>query len=381
MELSAREGAMHTEVITSLDGLQAIGAEWNPLLKASRADSLFLTWEWVSTWCRVYASQDLYVILVRDDTGCLVGVAPLRLVTREALGAMKWQAAVFVGHGEDVTPEYLDIIVRTGWEGAVVPHVVDVLQSNPDILEIDLQPIAAQSLSVPAILAALKGGGGITQHAEVSRCPIAVLPRSRHEFMAARSKNYRKKIGEYERRCQRNLTPCLRRSITPDDVHRDLESLRVLHLARWGTETRAFQSDEYLTFHARFAQLMLAQSRLRLFTLESEKRPIAVSYCFIYQGRYYFYQAGRDPSLIAERAGLVLMHKVLQEAIDEGAATFDFLSGREPYKYRWATSEDRSDRIAHWKNKAVFMGSLGQRVLSALRTIPERSGMRSKVGG
>jgi CelD/BcsL family acetyltransferase involved in cellulose biosynthesis len=278
-----------------------------------------------------------------------------------------------VGHGGDVTPEYLDFIVRDGWEDAAIPAVLTLVLNDPEIVEIDLQPIATSSPHLQAIASRLKAEKGMTRHDRVSRCPIAILPRTRQEFLAGQSRNYRKKVGEYERRCERHRVN-LRRATSPEEVDNDLATLRELHLERWGTATRAFRSSEYVSFHSRFARLMLAQSRLRLFTLQFDARSIAVSYCFFYEGRYYYYQAGRDTSFPAERAGLVLMHRVVQEAIDDGAGVFDFLSGQESYKYRWATREDGSDRVTHWKHKAAFMAAVGQKVLTTVASIPKRLG-------
>lgn len=363
---------LQTKVLTSPAELIALGTEWGGLLQASRANSLFLTWEWISTWWDVYEPGQLHVVTVRTDAGDLVAVAPLYLVRREGLAFGGWQAAVFLGYGQDVTPEYLDFIVRRGWEDAAVPAILNQLMADPQIAELDLQPFAADSPVLATTLLMLRRSGGVTRHESSSRCPITVLPRSREEFLSSRSKNYRKKIGEYERRCERKLSSRVRRATTPDDVTRDLGTLRALHLARWGDESRAFRSTEYLDFHHRFAQLMLQQGRLRLFSLEATGLPLAVSYCFKYEDRYYFYQAGRNPAMKGERAGLVLMHKVLQEAIVDGAAVFDFLSGQEAYKYRWATAETGSDRVSHWKRTTGYASAMGHRTLKLLRSLPQR---------
>jgi CelD/BcsL family acetyltransferase involved in cellulose biosynthesis len=198
----------------------------------------------------------------------------------------------------------------------------------------------------------------VTHSAPRSRCPTLPLPATQQEFMATRSANYRKKLGEYQRRCQRRFDASLRLSHTADDVRSDLRTLQELHRARWGSRSRAFQSGRYTAFHQEFAVLAHERGWLRLYSLDSRQRTMAILYCFLYRGRYYFYQAGRDPQFAKERVGLVLMHLVIQQAIAERAEIFDFLSGREQYKFRWAEGETRSDRLVYWRNRAAQASSL-----------------------
>ena len=49
------------------------------------------------------------------------------------------------------------------------------------------------------------------------------------------------------------------------------------------------------------------------------------------------------------------MNKVIEEAIKEGAIIFDFLSGDEPYKFRWADSIRKNVRIMCWRNNIKYM--------------------------
>jgi CelD/BcsL family acetyltransferase involved in cellulose biosynthesis len=84
--------------------------------------------------------------------------------------------------------------------------------------------------------------------------------------------------------------------------------------------------------------------------LEGEERLVAGIYCYYYNGVYSYYQSGRDLRYSKYHIGLVLMNKVIEEAIKEGAVIFDFLTGDESYKYRWAQSSRKNLRIKCWNN-------------------------------
>lgn len=153
-----------------------------------------------------------------------------------------------------------------------------------------------------------------------------------------------------------------------------MTALVSLHHKRWRGASRAFLSDRYRVFHDRLTMSMLERRWLRLFTLEKGGTPVASLYCFAYGKRYSFYQGGRDPNYAGHRVGLVLMHKVIQEAINEGAEVFDFLRGDEDYKYRWATTEVRNVRLVYWKSQ---LASTIDRLSDMLRLM--KQGLRSSL--
>ncbi len=66
------------EEITTQEDFIKLAPQWNLLLKESAADTIFLTWEWVSNWWNVYGEdKKLRIMAVRDDTKGLVAIAPM----------------------------------------------------------------------------------------------------------------------------------------------------------------------------------------------------------------------------------------------------------------------------------------------------------------
>jgi CelD/BcsL family acetyltransferase involved in cellulose biosynthesis len=343
---------LRLQTVTTAQGLEALQDEWNPLLQRSRSNNMFLTFEWVSTWWGVYGDgSQLHVLTARDREGRLVGLAPLKIVVRGIPALWRLTTVEFIGHGGDVTPEYLDIIAEPGYETAVVDAFADRLCDDPAIHALDLRPFAGDSINLPRLQARLEARGGHVRRAQESICPVMHLPDSPEAFMAGQSRNYRKKIKECERKCERDLHPRLRLSRSSSELREDLGVLADLHRRRWSGETRAFQSAQYLAFHDRLSGLLLERGWMRMFTLQNGQ-PFAVLYCFAYGGRYYYYQAGRHPGYPKHRLGFLLMHKVIEEAIKERASLFDFLSGDEPYKYHWARTKAANVRLRYARNIA-----------------------------
>jgi hypothetical protein len=66
------------------------------------------------------------------------------------------------------------------------------------------------------------------------------------------------------------------------------------------------------------------------------------------------------------------MHKVIQESIRDGAAVFDFLSGDEAYKGRWATGRRFGYRVSYWKSTSAWAVSMCHHGLATMAKMPGR---------
>lgn len=332
-------------------GLLALSASWDALLESSSARNLFLSWDWVSLWWSIYGRGDrLHLLVARDEHEQVIGIAPLKKRRLSILGVRLGDVVEFISAGGDVTPERLDFIVRPGAEAAVAAAMIEALYADPTVAGLDLKPLCGASRVRPHLVDALaqRGPHTVTER-PYSLCPVLTLPATWEAFQQGRSKNYRKKIGEYQRRCAREFGARIRLATTPAELERDMTVLIDLHGKRWDGHSRAFRTPEYIEFHRRLAARLLGTGRLRLFVMESQDGPLAALYCFVEGGRYYFYQSGRDPGRSRHRPGLVLMHAAIQQAIAEGVEVFDFLSGGEAYKYIWAGEEQGSVHLEHWR--------------------------------
>ena len=100
---------------------------------------------------------------------------------------------------------------------------------------------------------------------------------------------------------------------------------------------------------------------------------VGVLYGFWWQGTFAAYQSGWDPRFARHSIGSVLVLHALERAADEGAHTFDFLRGSEPYKYRFG-ARNRYDRT--WlvpRGAAGAVLAARHRVRDRLRSRPNRN--------
>lgn len=73
---------MTTQIHDSVEGFDVLRAEWNPLVRRSPTDTIFLMWEWQFHWWVSYRPGELRIVTVRGADGALIGIAPL-FMTRQ----------------------------------------------------------------------------------------------------------------------------------------------------------------------------------------------------------------------------------------------------------------------------------------------------------
>lgn len=332
-------GKYSIEIIESLARFEALRDEWNELLRNSSSDCLFLTWEWLYTWWK-HLSEDrrLHLIAVRGD-GELVALAPLALRPPRLRRLLPFRALEFLGSGS-VGSDYLDILIRRGQEPHVLPVLGKFLANGKFML--DLSRISRNSAQALALALELGQQGWIATRSSTDVCPFIELSGHDWEsYLASLGPAHRYNV----RRRLRNLTRRWRVSFEPvrSESQRSeaLRQLMALHRRRWQERGSpgAFHPPALAAFHEELTRLALGQGWLRLYLLRLDGQPVAALYGFIYRRAFYFYQSGFDPGFHKYSVGLVAMGLAIRSAIEEGAQTYDFLRGDEPYKLLWTRAE------------------------------------------
>jgi CelD/BcsL family acetyltransferase involved in cellulose biosynthesis len=70
-------------------------------------------------------------------------------------------------------------------------------------------------------------------------------------------------------------------------------------------------------------------------------------------GTTYAYHSAFDPLFEDLSPGTLIIAHAIEEALREGAVRFDFLRGREPYKYLWGTQDRATLRRELRVNRAT----------------------------
>jgi CelD/BcsL family acetyltransferase involved in cellulose biosynthesis len=314
---------LEVEEITKSAALEALAPAWTDLWRRASAATPFQSPAWLIPWWHHFGHGDLLVLAVRE-LDRLVGVLPL-YVFRD--GDLRKLLPLGIGVS-DYGDALLDLEHGQGAVRCLLAHLARTAE-RWDVC--DLQPLPATS----ALLAA-ETPDFAEERLELAPCPVLQLPGSAADLDATLPKRMRQNLRYYRRRAERQgALRC--EAARPESLPSQLETFYVLHGARW--EQRGLKGvladDAVRAFHNEAAAALLAQGVLRLLSLRLQDRVVAMLYGFAAKGRFYHYLGGFDPELRQLGLGTLAIGHAVMRSIDEGLKEFDFLRGREPYKYYW----------------------------------------------
>ena len=318
---------MNIKLYTDTSVFDAHCKAWCDLLGDSATDDVFLTCVWQSTWWRVYHPGTLWVLVVQDDAGRWMGVAPWFVHMENGRRVVRTVGCV------DVT-DYLDIIARRGAEDAVYRALLGWLAAHTDDYdEVGLCNIPQNSPTltrVPA-LAPQYGLHAKTYVEEV--CPVVRLPQHFKDYISALDKKKRHEL----RRKLRRAAGVADWYIVEEGKHdMDAELSRFLDLmAASSPEKAAFLAvPENRAFFRQVVPRVAERGWLLLAFLTVEGEAVAAYLNFTYRRRVLVYNSGIRPDRHGYLSpGIVLLGWLIRYAIEQEYVEFDFLRGDEPYKY------------------------------------------------
>jgi CelD/BcsL family acetyltransferase involved in cellulose biosynthesis len=332
---------MRIEVHYEGGGFSALKPEWNALLSSSRSDTLFLTWEWQSTWWKHLGDGKLLLLGFRaDDDGRLIGIAPLfQSTTGDGRPLL-----VVIGC-RDVS-DYLDLIVERGQEDGVYQALLDYLENEApawDVLDLCNLPQGALTYLRLRELAAACGFQTRVETEDV--CPVIDLPATWDEYLSQLDKKQRHEVRRKLRRAEKEADT--RFVVVGDEADLGSEMRTFIQLHQKSTpEKDRFMDPQMQRFFFDVAQVLQARGWLQLTFIEIEGKKAASMLSFDYHDSILVYNSGYDPAQFAHLSpGWVLTARCIEHAIALGRHKFDFLRGNEDYKYRFGGRDTEVRRL------------------------------------
>jgi len=322
--------------LLSEEAFAAYRDPWNALLDESASESFFLRWEWAySFWRTIDSRGATLLVLVCHDGEQLVGIAPLYAYPSTF---MRWPVRKITFLGDRVASDYMDFIVRPGYEArccrSVLRHLRQDCPVRYELIELDAVCSDSGLYRYASTRCATDGSTSIAFRFQ---CPRAPLQSSFEDYLKGLSSSTRYAIGRRERGFASEFP---RHQVTHVDMTREpglLDALFELHRRRWETVTTA-ASTFYSDFRMRFNRDLLGRlgDGDGYFTVVStDGRPVSIVYTFAYKKNAFFYQNGWAPEFARHGVGLIAIQHAIRHAARAGFSSFDFLRGEEDYKFKF----------------------------------------------
>jgi CelD/BcsL family acetyltransferase involved in cellulose biosynthesis len=328
------------KILKAQDELCSLKQDWNVLHSKSKSNSPFSTWEWVSSYEKILMGRNekLNIICVYNEGRKLIAVAPFVMIKERRYG-LDFDIIELIGSDGRIAADYMDIIIDPEHLDEGKKLLANYLTGGADFKwdAIRWSGILDDSKCWD-LTRQFKNAGYETAGEAMDICPYITLPKTWEEYLNTLSKksryNVRKKRRDLEKEHRNNLF-----SIVDDEdsLLKTMEWMCQLHRQRMTMKgIKGYStSSEFWKFQKEVAREFLAKGWLFLGVLEVDGSPVALQYGFKFNNKLFHYQTGFDPNYERHSAGLISTGYMIENALKEKLQEYDFLRGREDYKFHW----------------------------------------------
>jgi CelD/BcsL family acetyltransferase involved in cellulose biosynthesis len=339
--------ALRVENVDTFEALLELERDWRDLEVASHCGVPFLTWDWCVAWWKhlredkLAIKDTLFVRVFRSAAGDLVGVAPLMITRRPAVGPFCVRHLQFFGADPNIT-ELRGVLASPGDEAEVHRALLEHLR------ELSAEWDALTLSGVPRdgdVSDLVSGTYPNAQWTKETPDFLLTLAPTWDEFKGKLSRN----IKESLRKCYNSLRRdghefTLEVTSDRDAVRAALERFFVLHEARAGlSETiqhrNVFDAPEARLFLTEVCERFADRDALRIFALRIGAEVAAMRLGFVLGDSLYLYYSGYDPAFGKYSVMTTAVAEAIKYAIEHGFATVNLSTGNDVSKTRWSPDE------------------------------------------
>lgn len=329
---------MKAEIIDDWDGLPPLEEGWDDLLRRSRSDCIFLTWEWIQAWRAVVGDAVRpFVVVVRNGDEGLAGIAPL-YTTRSILGRVLPYRTLRVLGDDQSGSEYQDWILREDREEAAAQAIGQALAAQGGRWDCLWVPrVAGWTGARERILTACAREGFFCRE-RARQFSGFDLPSDYATYLRTLSGNTRSTIQRRTKQVFGSGEATFEQCRSEGERAAYLEALFELNHRRWSAAGQAgtfVRKPLEARFYREFTRSALERGWLRLWAIRTAGEFKAVQIGYVYRRTFHQLQEGFDPAG-PSGIGNVLRARVIEECIKEGVRSYDFLGEHTEHKRRWA---------------------------------------------
>jgi len=322
-------------VKTNIELIEELRSEWTLLLSQSKNNNLFLSWEWVNSWCQNMLNRSMkqLIVTVRNNKG-LIGLAPLVHVQLEG----RLNQIQFIGQKYSY---HLGFVAKAGKEKKVYKAIWNYLLYNIDI---DFQSIEFLHFDENGLLNATldkvqKKINFSYERSVQNPCKVIYLGNSVEDYLHTQitSKNVMRNIFREKKRMSNNhkieffdaklnnFSYYWEQMIS---FHRELMDERKKH--------SALSRDDFTNHLKQVAETFLETDRLQLNIMSIDDEPAVICFCIVYNLVYNGLTIGVSFQMLKKFPWFNLtiqsiIHNI-EKAIQNGCKVFDLLGGQNEFK-------------------------------------------------
>ncbi|MCW5875461.1 MAG: GNAT family N-acetyltransferase [Anaerolineales bacterium] len=330
---------MRIETIQTMEDWAALQSDWQALLQHSHQNTPFLTYEFQRAWWQhlgggEWGDANLHILTGRDESGRLLGIAPLFAAGDKLL---------FIGSHE--IADFLDFIARPEDLPAFIQAVFTHLSGMAGWSSLELDNLLDDSATQPAAQTAAAAAGWAAELETVQPSPYLTIPASLDAYGDMLDSKQAHELRRKLRQAARNPLPVALEVV--DSSHSEMAPALddFFALMTQEADKAAFLTPAMRAQMEAIGAAAAAGGWLQLGFLKVGAERVAAFMSFDYQNRVWAYNSGFNNQHARLSPGWLLMAYMVQWCIDNGRGVFDFMRGGEEYKYRFGAQDRFVQRL------------------------------------
>ncbi len=334
-------GRIRYQTLNALTERDSARQIWLALLE-NCPHGYFTSWGWISTWlASLPADREIKLVAAfLDDApvaaffagrarGLRYGFLPSRTLALNATGN---------SHFDQIFIEYNRILVRPDF----APNWTELWDAAGRWDEFILPGLASDFAQAASLDDNVRGAFRVlTDKAETSHwVDLQKIRAANMDYLSLLSSNRRSQIRRSLREYEQEGGLTIREAGDLSEALTMYAGLIELHQREWKKRGKlgAFANDYFHAFHERLIRERFESGEIQLLRVDAGANPLGFLYCFLYQGKVYFYQSGFSYGEgNAQRPGLVSHYLAILHNVSKGFDAYDFLAGEAQYKSSLAT--------------------------------------------
>ena len=327
------------ELVTSEEAWTRLEPVWDRLLEHTPGHTVFQTFALQRLWWRRFGlSSELFIVVLRDGDE-VAGIAPLRLSPVTVLG--RWHRRLeFIGSHEEVDrPTFLFPAERRAACLAALVAFLKAERGRWDLIQLHEQPPEGDVRT--GFQAAFGRGGFRVGVSAGPSCPFLRLTGSWPDYLATRSRGFRKQLRRKSRQLAALGRVELVRHDVPEEAAAAMQAYRALEARSWkaAADTGVGRDADSFGYYQELAREFAARGAFALHLLTLGGEPIAGTFGIAYRRRFYSLQIVHDRTFDRFLPGMLLTAFELEALHRSGTCEeYDFLGGFLNNKTSWTAA-------------------------------------------
>jgi CelD/BcsL family acetyltransferase involved in cellulose biosynthesis len=322
------------EVIDNIQDIYSLQSEWDNVVNESPDSSIFQTYEYITTWWKHFGGkQKLNVLIIRDRNESVISIIPFYQKKKKGF-------KVYMLVGDDYA-DYIHIASRIN-PNQLAKVLYKYLKDDKDWHWVEFNGVVKGSVTDRFVNELSRKQFKKIVDKTVHFAPLLNVSNDWEVYYNEIDKKTRKDV-EYNKRRLNKIGQLTVRDIQDEEIDICLIDFFAMHKHRYANEETIsiFENKKNRDFITELTKTLAKKKWLHFSKLTLADETLSMHLGFLLKNKFYYYLPVFNDKYSKYSSGKILLLELIRESFNKGHRNFDFMAGKEKYKYLYSNNEQK----------------------------------------